>query len=137
MRTSVPAWLLTPLAVLALAATGASSVSFTPSQMTKGEKQFVQSCAQCHGEHLEGGAGPALTGPTFETLSKKVGANVGDIFTYMSTNMPLNEPASLSHDQYVSIMAYILSQNGYKASSKALTYKVAEQSKAPIIKKSR
>lgn len=135
MRTSVPTWLLTPLAVLALAATGTSSVSFTASQMSKGDKQFAQSCAACHGEHLEGGAGPALTGPTFETLSKKVGANVGDIFTYMSTNMPLNEPASLSHDQYVSIMAYILSQNGYKPGKKALTFKIAETSKAPIILK--
>lgn len=105
--------------------------------MTKGDKQFAQSCAQCHGEQLEGGAGPALTGPTFDTLSKKVGANVGDIFTYMTTNMPLNEPASLSHDQYVNIMAYILSKNGYKAGGKALTFKIAEQSKAPIIKKSR
>lgn len=138
MRTSILTWLLTPLAVLALAASGAStSVTFTSSQMAKGEKQFAQSCAACHGDHLEGGAGPALTGPTFETLSKKVGADVGDIFTYMTTNMPLNQPASLSHDQYVSIMAFILSQNGYKAGGRALTFKGAENSKAPIIKKSR
>lgn len=135
MRTSTPAWLLTPLAVLALAATGASSISFSSSQMKSGEKQFAQSCAACHGEHLEGGAGPALTGPTFDTLSKKVGANVGDIFTYMTTNMPLNEPASLSHDQYVSIMAYILSRNGYKAGKTALSFHTAETSKAPIILK--
>ncbi len=105
--------------------------------MVKGEKQFAQSCATCHGDHLEGGAGPALTGSTFDTLSKKVGANVGDIFTYMTTNMPLNEPASLSHDQYVSIIAYILSKNGYKPGKTALTYQTAEKSKAPIIKKSR
>lgn len=137
MRTSTPTWLLAPLAVLALAATGASSISFTSSQMAQGEKQFTQSCAPCHGERLEGGAGPALTGPTFETLSKKVGADVGDIFTYMTTNMPLNNPATLSHDQYVSIMAYILSKNGYKPSAKALTFSVAESSKAPIIKKTR
>jgi polar amino acid transport system substrate-binding protein len=139
LRTSKSTWLLTPLAVLALAATGASStkISFTSSQMANGQKQFAQSCAPCHGERLEGGAGPALTGPTFETLSKKVGADVGDIFTYMTTNMPLNEPASLSHDQYVSIMAFILSRNGYKAGRKPLTFAAAEKSKAPIIKKSR
>jgi polar amino acid transport system substrate-binding protein len=105
--------------------------------MSKGQKQFAQSCAQCHGEHLEGGVGPALTGPTFETLSKKVGANVGDIFTYMTTNMPMNAPASLSHDQYVSIMSFILSKNGYKPGTRALTFNNAESSKAPIIKKSR
>jgi mono/diheme cytochrome c family protein len=135
LRASTPLWLLTPLAVLTLAATGAPGISFTPSQMTKGAQQFAQSCAPCHGEHLEGGAGPALTGPTFETLSKKVGANVGDIFTYMTTNMPLNQPASLSHDQYVSIMAFILSKNGYKPGGKSLTFSTAESSKAAIIKK--
>jgi hypothetical protein len=84
---------------------------------------------------LEGGAGPALTGPNFETLSRKVGARVGDVFTYMSSNMPLNEPASLSHDQYVKIMAYILSKNGYKAGKTPLTYGKAETSRADIIKK--
>jgi mono/diheme cytochrome c family protein len=123
--------------MLALAATSATSISFTSSQMTAGEKQFSQSCAACHGDHLEGGAGPALTGPTFETLSKKVGANVGDVFTYMTTNMPLNAPATLSHDQYVSIMAYILSRNGYKPGTKALTFNAAQGSKAAIIKKTR
>jgi mono/diheme cytochrome c family protein len=102
--------------------------------MQKGERQFAQSCATCHGDQLEGGAGPALTGPNFKILSKKVGARVGDVFTYMSTNMPLNEPASLSHDQYVNIMAFILSKNGYKPGGAALTYAGAEHSKAPIIK---
>lgn len=135
MRTSRLAWLLTPLAILAIAAAGSSSVSFTSSQMQKGEKQFSQSCAQCHGEQLEGGAGPPLTGSNFETLSKKIGARVGDIFTYMTTNMPLNEPASLSHDQYVNIMAYILSKNGYKPGKAPLTYSKAEVSKADIIKR--
>jgi len=127
-------WVLAPLAVLALAASSATNISFTSSQMTSGAKQFAQSCAQCHGDHLEGGVGPALTGPTFKTLSKKVGASVGDIFVYMTTNMPLNDPASLSHDQYVHIMSYILSKNGYKPGKMPLTFRTAESSKAPIIK---
>lgn len=125
------------LAGLVIAATsaGSTTISFTSSQAAAGHKQFTQSCAQCHGERLEGGAGPALTGPNFETLSKKVGARVGDVFTYMSSNMPLNEPASLSHNQYVAIMAYILSKNGYKPGKTPLTYAVAEGSKADIIRK--
>ncbi len=125
------------IAVLLLAAAGSStgtSISFTSQQASMGQKQFAQSCATCHGTQLEGGVGPALTGENFKTLSKKVGAHVGDIFTYMSTNMPMNEPASLSHDQYVNIMAFILSKNGYKPGKKALTYSQAEQSKANIIR---
>lgn len=134
MHTSRLAGLLAPLAILAMAATGTTNISFTKSQMQMGEKQFSQSCSQCHGEQLEGGAGPPLTGENFETLSKKIGARVGDIFTYMTTNMPLNAPASLSHDQYVNIMAYILSKNGYKPGKTALSYKAAERSRANIIK---
>jgi polar amino acid transport system substrate-binding protein len=137
LRTSAFALLLTPLVIFALAASSATSISFTSSQASSGAKQFAQSCAQCHGAHLEGGVGPALTGPNFETLSKKVGAKVGDVFTYMTTNMPMNDPASLSHDQYVSIMSYILSKNGYKPGKGPLTFRTAENSKAPIIKKSR
>lgn len=128
--------LILPLAMLAVAATtsgGSSSISFSASQMHKGATQFGQNCAQCHGDALEGGAGPALTGPNFKTLSSKVGARVGDIFTYMVTNMPLNNPASLSHDTYVNIMAFILSKNGYKPGKKPLTYSNAMSSKAPII----
>lgn len=96
---------------------------------------FERSCAACHGENLEGGAGPALTGATFKTLSDKVHANVSDIFTYMTTNMPLNEPASLSHDQYVQIMSFILSKNGYHATGKPLTFQAASSSTASIIKR--
>jgi polar amino acid transport system substrate-binding protein len=115
-------------------AQGAATVGFTAAQMTAGAKQFGTTCAPCHGDNLEGGAGPALTGAPFKTLSSKVGAHVGDIFTYMSTNMPLNAPASLTHDQYVNVLAFILSKNGYKPSSTKLTFDGAKSSKAPIIK---
>lgn len=108
-----------------------SAPSFTSSQASSGEKYFEASCSGCHGTQLEGGAGPALTGPAFKTLSSKVKATIGDIFGYMTTNMPLNAPASLSHDQYVSIMAFILSKNGYHAGSTALTFAAASGSKAP------
>ncbi len=88
----------------------------------------------CHGTALEGGAGPALTGPNFKTLSSKVHATVSDIFTYMTTNMPMNAPASLPHKDYVNIMAFILSKNGYKAGGSPLSYGTASNSKAAIVK---
>ncbi len=113
---------------------GASSVSFTARQVSAGRANFARSCAQCHGANLQGGAGPALSGPTFKTLSSKVHANVSDVFGYMTSNMPMNAPASLSHDQYVAIMAYILSKNGYKAGNSALTYGGATSSTARIVK---
>ena len=89
----------------------------------------------CHGTNLEGGAGPALSGSNFETLNNKVHAKVGDIFSFMTEDMPLNAPASLSHDEYVSILAFILSKNGYHAGTSPLTYAQAMKSSAPIVTK--
>jgi len=86
----------------------------------------------CHGVQLEGGAGPPLSGPNMTTLGQKTHLSVGDMFTYITTNMPMNAPASLSHDQYVVILAYILKQNGYPAGSKPLTYASATNAKAPV-----
>jgi len=107
-----------------------SGVSFTKDQQKAGEAIFENTCAPCHGSQLEGGAGPPLTGENFKILSTKVHATVGDIFTYMSTNMPLNNPASLHHSQYVDIMAFILSRNGYHAGAAPLTFAAASGSKA-------
>lgn len=111
-----------------------TSISFTPSQAAAGETAYAKDCSTCHGAQLEGGAGPALSGPNFKTLSTKVKANVSDIFGYMTSNMPLNAPGTLPHNAYVSILAFILSKNGYHAGSKPLTYAAAESSKASIIK---
>ena len=112
----------------------AAPVSFTAAQAGAGEKAFAAKCSMCHGASLEGGAGPALSGPNFKTLSSKVHATVSDIFTYMTTNMPMNAPASLPHTDYVNIMAFILSKNGYRPGGAALSYGKATSSKAAVVK---
>ena len=111
-----------------------TSVTFTAAQVSAGSSLFQSKCSACHGTQLEGGAGPALSGPNFKTLSSKVHANVGDVFTYATTNMPMNAPASLTHDQYVSIMAFILSKNGYRPGGAPLTFSGATNSTAPVVR---
>jgi mono/diheme cytochrome c family protein len=91
----------------------------------------------CHGTQLEGGAGPALDGPNFKTLNDKVHATVSDVFGYITTNMPMNAPASLTHDQYVDVMAFILSKNGYKPGAAALTWTTANASTAHVVNEGR
>ena len=111
-----------------------TQVSFTAAQVSAGSTAFQAHCSACHGTNLEGGAGPALTGPNWKTLSVKVKAKVTDIFTVMTTEMPLNAPASLSHTDYVNILAFILHKNGYQAGSAPLTYTSAINSQAAILK---
>ncbi len=119
------------------AAAGATSASehaalYSASQATAGSKAYGTNCASCHGVNLEGGVGPALTGATLNTLAKNTKLSVGDMFTFISQQMPLNAPASLSKPQYTQIMAYILKYNGYPAGAKELTYVAATNSKVVI-----
>ena len=69
-----------------------------------------------------------ILGPNMTTLGQKTHLSVGDLFGYITTNMPMNDPASLSHAQYVVVLAYILKQNGYPAGPRPLTYAGASSS---------
>jgi polar amino acid transport system substrate-binding protein len=114
------------------ASTSRTAVPFTAAQAVAGARLFEAHCAACHGSSLEGGAGPALSGATLNTLAKNTHLTVGDMFAFIAQQMPLNEPASLKHSEYADIMAYILSQNGYKSGTDKLTYQAAMKSSVPI-----
>ncbi len=113
------------------AGTGAPAL-YAGAQAAGGSAVYAAKCALCHGAQLEGGAGPPLAGPNMTTLGTKTHLTVGDMFGYITSNMPMNAPASLSHDQYVAVLAYILKQNGYPAGAKKLTYAGASTSKAMV-----
>jgi mono/diheme cytochrome c family protein len=102
---------------------------FTTAQATAGAAKYSDDCAQCHGAQLEGMAGPALRGKIFA----KSGFSVGDVMNFMSVNMPATQPGSLSHDDYVQIMAYVLQQNGFPAGTTALTFDGGAASKVPLL----
>lgn len=103
---------------------------FTRAQAAIGKTKFEDNCSQCHGPNLEGRAGPALKGPNF--ASEEADFHVGDIFTIVTHNMPATQPGSLQHDDYVQIMAFILSQNGYPSGADKLTYDEAMKSTVPL-----
>lgn len=108
-------------AVLAAPGAGNTSASppFTSAQGLKGQSDYMQNCAGCHGANLQGGAGPILMGQSF--LNKWAsGRPLSNLHEVISKQMPLNAPGSLKPDQYLAITAYILSKNGYSPSSKAL-----------------
>jgi mono/diheme cytochrome c family protein len=124
--------LLACLAMLPREAHAGAAVTLSAAQVASGSKAYAQNCSSCHGAALGGGAGPALTGASFKTATTGGPATVGGLFSYLTKAMPLTAPGSLSHDQYVAILAFILSKNGYKPSAAALTYSAALASKAPV-----
>ena len=107
---------------------------YTTDQAAKGALAYYQNCAMCHSPLLDGQTagypGPALKGPDFADPSYDF--HLSDIFNFVAKLMPSATPGSLSHEQYVQIMAFILQQNGYPAGDNELVYEVAEKSKVPI-----
>ena len=90
------------------AAPAASGLSYTAAQAAAGAKAFSANCAACHGANLQGISAPALKGKA-SGISQQ---SVGELYEYISQQMPLTNPGGLSSDQYVAIVAYLLKANG-------------------------
>jgi len=116
------AW-LTALSGLFVAAM--TVLAYTAGQAGAGREVFAIVCAGCHGANLQGVVGPALIGPAFQATWP----NAAALFSFVSQNMPLGNPGSLSREQYWSIVAYLLQQNGINRDEKPLSEQTASQIK--------
>jgi mono/diheme cytochrome c family protein len=100
----------------------ASSTTFQ-SLSASGQGVFSASCAGCHGANGQGGAGPALwgSGATLGTYKGNsiFNNNAQDMLTFVSTKMPLSAPGSLTHQQYIEVLSYILVQGNQVSGSTA------------------
>jgi len=93
---------------------------YTEEQAERGKMLFVETCAECHGEDLQGMEGfiPPLTGENFLIVWE--GRSVGDLFDQISKNMPSLNPGSLTPEQAADLAAYILSISTYPAGATEL-----------------
>jgi len=80
------------------------SVPYTPAQVSAGSGVYAKSCLSCHGAHLQGVSGPALTGTGFAHSN----LSVAQLYGIVAQQMPLTAPGSLSKSDYAAVMAYIL-----------------------------
>ena len=86
---------------------------YNASQASAGARDYGASCASCHGQKLEGGAGPTLKGSAF--LSKWQGKSLADLWEVVHAQMPLGAPGSLTEEQSLGVLSHILQANGYAA----------------------
>lgn len=88
-------------------------VSFQADQADRGEDRYLKDCEECHGDDLKGGlnGGAPLRGLAFEGKYFE-GAQASVLFSFMSTQMPPNDPGRYSPTTYADLMAYILKRNG-------------------------
>jgi mono/diheme cytochrome c family protein len=92
---------------------------FTTDQSKRGEAIYNANCAMCHQPDLGGKEPvPELAGDKF--LSHWLNHNAAELFTRVSTTMPQGKPGSLTHDQYIDVIAFIIDANGFKSGATEL-----------------
>ena len=79
---------------------------YSREQWMRGRDVYAGLCAGCH---------PAIThvGPMFTT--SWAGKKLSDLFGFLRERMPKNDPGSLSEQEYVDVMSYMLRLNGMPA----------------------
>jgi mono/diheme cytochrome c family protein len=80
-----------------------TQATFTAEQATRGQRTFTTICATCHGRN-------EFTGPIFALTWKE--EPVGNLYEFVSTNMPQDQPGSLTPEEYAAVIAYVLQLNG-------------------------
>lgn len=123
------AWILTIILFMGLAKAAAAQEQehrstvwdgvFTAAQADRGREAYALHCSSCHGNELQGGAGPALQGLQFIDNWRE--DSLKSLFTFIQTRMPLRARGTLGEATYLDILTYILSMNSFPAGSKELT----------------
>lgn len=101
------------LAVLIALPTTAAELpaAYTADQATQGETAFAQSCGGCHGFDMIG---------IFHTYP-----SAKAYWDFITVSMPFDQPGTLSPRRYLSIIAWLMRENGFPAGDTALSDSVA------------
>ena len=96
------------------------AIVYSAEQAHTGHDLYSVHCASCHGVSLEGQGSLPLSGATFRARWADDRHSVDDLFYIIRTLMPYGQPATLSKQEYIDIIAYILMVNGYPAGAQPL-----------------
>ena len=122
MKFALPLLVAFGLAGAAVAQNTGKSVwqgIYTADQAERGAGIYAQRCGACHGAALNGtGEAPALVGGEF--VSHWDTMTVGDLYDRVRTTMPQNDPMSMTREEYVDVLAFLLKNNGFPVGSQPL-----------------
>lgn len=127
LQTVTASFLMLLTSALTTAAALFDQVSYTADQAAEGQVVYQNHCATCHGRGLEGSeAAPGLVGARFQEAWR-----VQDLaaFVEMNLTMPVSNPGGLRDSMYESVVAFLLSQNGYAVGEAPLQLASAVTSK--------
>ena len=84
---------------------------YTAAQASKGERVYNSYCLSCH-------PAGSYTTPAFR--EKWNGHLVSELFSFISNQMPKEQPGTLEDADYINVIAYLLKINGSPAGKKDL-----------------
>ncbi len=93
---------------------------YTAAQAASGRAIYERECAACHQANLQGSfEAPQLAGDSF--LRFWADLSPADLFVRTSSSMPPGEEGSLTDEEHLDVVAYLLEANGAPAGGTALT----------------
>jgi cytochrome c len=118
------------------------SFAFTREQVDRGRQMYRLECARCHGPDGQGATdiykgltAPPLIGPDafpvnprpYQKIRHFQFHTVLNIYEFASSIMPLDQPGSLTPQNYWDVIAYLLAAGGMKTNDKQLNEDDAAQ----------
>lgn len=94
---------------------------YTDAQAQRGQTLYAGKCASCHGAQLEGASSTPLLGSRFLAKWGQGNHNVDELYYITRTQMPYGAGGTLTEQQYIDIIAYILKANGFKPGGRELS----------------
>ncbi|MGE0447265.1 MAG: c-type cytochrome [Vicinamibacterales bacterium] len=95
---------------------------YSDAQAARGKALYEQSCLRCHGEALVGGTGrrgaPPLKADRFWLDFEE--KPLASLLSKIQGTMPQDAPGTLRQEDYLDVLAYILSQNGFPSGPRDL-----------------
>ena len=92
---------------------------YNDEQAKRGGAIYSERCALCHGSQLSGGEmAPPLTGAAF--TSNWNGLTLGDLLERIRLTMPPDQPGTLTRQEYVDVISFVLKAGQFPAGQKEL-----------------
>jgi alcohol dehydrogenase (cytochrome c) len=138
-RALVPVIVCTSVSVFLLSGKTESFQServYTQAQAERGKRLYAQHCALCHGQSLEGNPSTPLAGERFMAKWGQGNFTLDDFYYLTKTQMPYGKPDSLTPQQYIEIVAFVLSSNGYAAGDRELPPDSATLKRTKLVRQS-
>lgn len=112
-------------ATLCMAARAEQPAYYNEAQAARGAAVYEQHCMTCHGAQLQGNPAAPLTGSVFQSRWLDGQHTADDLYYIMKSQMPQSAPGSLTKQQYVEVLSFVLKANGFPAGEPELEPRAA------------